>query len=123
MRVKLSFDEGLSLFELFNPFDLLAIPLIFRIRSSEPRLQNLLRDSLCCCPQAKRQYIGVVPDARSAGSFCILAEGGADTGDFVGGDRSSRACPAEDNAFVGFVCCHALRDFATGERPVYFGVI
>src|ERR1051326_6646362 len=120
---QLSPSQRLALFKLVNPLNLLAIPFVLRIRSGKPRVQDLLRDSLCRCPQAECKHVSVVPDARSTSGLGIVAESGADAGDFVGGDRGSRAGPAEDNPFVCFMCCHTLSHFATGKGPVHFGVV
>ena len=81
-------------------------------RCREPCLENFFRDDVGRGAQTETQDIGAIPQPRALRRFCVVAQRGANTWDFVRGNRYARARPAKQNAFVRLAARDALRDLA-----------
>src|SRR5262249_51505378 len=74
-------------------------------------------------PQTQCQHIGMIPDACSAGSLGIVAEGCTHPWHFVGRYRGSRSGPTTDNPLLGLTGGDGLSRLAAGERPIHFRIL
>src|SRR5439155_5340037 len=87
-------------------------------RGVEPELENLVRQTEGDDAPAHREDVGVVVLARQAGGVEIVAERGADTGNFVRRHLLALPGAAKHNAAIGASVGYRARDVDADRRIV-----
>ena len=84
----------------------------------KPGVENLLRRGLIDEASAHRQDVGVVVGAREMRGERIVAGGGADARDLIGGDGHAQAGAAHQHAEIRLTGCNPFRDLFREIRVV-----